>query len=223
MTSRRVWLPFTMFAVLALLALLASGLRGVPIRAFALGVPNVRTVAVARPRALVCEGPFSSQHAFQSAVLSATHVSGKPLVRIWSQDAGGRKLVASGPLEASPSGVSDSYTAVLSNAVDADVLVDICLADPDGEFRLQGYVPGYSGVAIVGSRPREAFSLVLLESGTHSFIGSLGLAFSRAALFRPSWVGPWTFWVLLLALLGTVPLGALAISAAARSEDEDAE
>jgi hypothetical protein len=30
--------------------------------------------------------------------------------------------------------------------------------------------------------------------------------FSRAALFRPGWVGAWTFWALLVALTVAVPL-----------------
>jgi hypothetical protein len=62
--------------------------------------------------------------------------------------------------------------------------------------------------------------VVLLESHGHVLLSSLGLVLSRAALFRPSWVGSWTFWVLLLALLGTVPLGAITISAAFRLEAE---
>jgi hypothetical protein len=31
-------------------------------------------------------------------------------------------------------------------------------------------------------------------------------AFERAALFRPAWVGPWTFWLLLGLVAAGVPL-----------------
>ena len=72
MIRRRPWLPFTVFALLVLVALLVSGLRARSIRASALGVPNFETVAVAAPRREVCEGPISSQDAFQSVYLAGT-------------------------------------------------------------------------------------------------------------------------------------------------------
>jgi len=221
MTRQRAWAPFSGFALLALAALLISGLRGGPVRAFSLGVPNIKTVAVADPRRQVCEGPVRSQEAFQSVVLWGTYVGGKPQVRVWATSQGGRTLMSTGLVELSSPGVAGPYTATLKPEVARDVQVSVCVVDASGKLRLQGYNPGYAGAAIVGSTPRKAFALVGLESGEHSLLGSLSLAFSRASLFRPSWVGAWAFWLLLVLLLGTLPLGAFAIAAAIRSENDE--
>ena len=209
-----------MLALLALAALLVSGLRGHATRAFALGVPDIKTVAVAGPGRQACEGPIRGQEPFQSIVLSGYYVSGKPLVRIWSEHAGQPRLISSGLVEPSPPGVPGPYVAVLGSAVERGVSVKVCVVDAGGDLKLDGSKPGYSGAVIAGSKPRMAFSLVTLEPGMHSFLSSLSLAFSRASLFRPSWVGAWTFWVLLIVLLGTVPLGAFAISSAIRADEE---
>ncbi len=64
----------------------------------------------------------------------------------------------------------------------------------------------------------QRFSLVLLSDGSRSLLGSLSLAFSRASLWRLSWVGPWTFWVLAIALL--MAFG-LVVAAVVRAADDD--
>jgi hypothetical protein len=220
MTHRRAWAPFAFFALIVLIALLLAGLRGGVVRAYAVGVPAVRKVAVARPHHEVCEGPISSQYAFQSVVLWGIYVSGKPLVRVSGLSAAAKGVISAGLVERSPPGGYGRFTAKLRSSVAGDQAVEVCVSDPDGKLRLRGSTPGYTGVAIGGTKSLTAFSMVLLEPTRHSFLGSLSLAFSRAALFRPSWVGPWTFWVLLIALLGAIPVAAFAISAALRSEED---
>ena len=75
------------------------------------------------------------------------------------------------------------------------------------------------GVTVTGIPAGQRFSLVLLSDGDRSLLGSLSLAFSRASLWRPSWVGAWTFWVLVIALLVTF---GLAVVAVVRAADDDA-
>jgi hypothetical protein len=223
MTRRRAWAPFVFLALVALLGLLIAGLRGGAIRAYAVGVPSVRTVAVARPHEQVCEGPIRSQYAFRSVVLWATYVGGKPLVRISSVNPGAKTLISSGLVERSLPGAYGPFTVKLRSSVAGGVAVRVCVTDTGGEFKLEGSTPGYSGVKIADSAPPRTFSMVMLEPTEHSFLGSISLAFSRASLFRPSWVGTWTFWALLIALLGTVPLVAVAIAAATGSEEDQAD
>jgi hypothetical protein len=216
------WTPFAFFALLALVALLLAGSQDRGIRSFAVGVPSIRKVAVARAHHPVCEGPIRSQYAFRTVILWGRYVSGTPHVSVADESPGSDAVLSSGPVGRSLPGAYGSFTAPLSNPVAGGRTVRVCVSDPGGMLRLRGAAKGYSGVAIAGSR-RTAFSMVLLEPQQHSLIGSLGIAFSRAALFRPSWVGPWTFWALLVLLLGTVGLGAVAISAAIRSEGDQAE
>jgi len=223
MTAKRVWVPFASLALLAVVGLLIAGLRSDAIRAYAVGVPNVKKVAVASPRRQVCEGPVRSQYAFRSVVLWGAYVSGKPQVRVLEQRSGADALISRGLVERSLPGAYGPFTAELKRSVAGARMVTVCVSDPGGELKLQGSTPGYSGVSIVDSASQKAFSMVLLEPERHSFISSLGLAFSRASLFRPSWVGTWTFWALLIGLLSTIPLLAVAISAAIASEAEPAD
>lgn len=223
MTNRRAWDPFALFALVALVALLIAGLQGGEIRAYAVGVPSVKRVAVVRPQHQVCEGPIHTQYAFGSVALWGTYVSGKPRVRVFGERPGPMAPISAGLLERSPAGGYGQFTAKLKSLVGGGQAVKVCVSDPGGRLKLRGSTPGYSGVTIPGSEPRQAFSMVMLEPKQHSFLGSLSLAFSRASLFRPSWVGTWTFWALLVLLLGTVPLGAVAISAAFRSEEDQTD
>ncbi len=223
MRAQRAWIPFAFLAFLAFLGLLIAGLRTEPIRAYAVGVPSVKKVAVASSRHQVCEGPVRSQYAFRSVVLWGVYVSGKPRVRVSEPQAGAGALISGGFVERSLPGAYGPFTAELKRSVAGGRTVTVCVSDPGGELKLRGSTPGYSGVSIVGSASQRAFSMVLMEPERHSFVGSLGLAFSRASLFRPSWVGTWTFWALLIGLLATVPLLAMAISAAIRSESKQAD
>jgi hypothetical protein len=221
MTQRRAWVPFAFLALLALAALLLSGLRESPVRAYAVGVPSVRKVAVARPHHQACEGLIHSQRAFRSVALWGTYVSGTPRVEVSVEHSGVKTLISGGLVERSPPGGHGQFTAKLRNAVPAGRSVTVCVSDSGGELKLRGSTSGYSGVSIAGSEPRQAFAMVVLEPGQYSLLGSLGLAFSRASLFRPSWVGSWTFWSLLILLLGTFALAAAAIASAMRSEAND--
>jgi hypothetical protein len=223
MTRRRAWAPFAVLASLALAALLLSGLRAGPVRAYAVGVPSVRQVAVARPHHQACEGLIHSQHAFQSVVLWGAYVGGTPRVAIAVERSGVKTLISGGLVERSPTGGDGQFTAKLRSTVAGDQRVTVCVSDRGGELKLRGSTSGYSGVSIAGSQPLRAFAMVALEPEQHSLLGSLGLAFSRASLFRPSWVRPWTFWILLILLLGTLPLAAVAIASAMRSESNDGD
>ena len=53
-----------------------------------------------------------------------------------------------------------------------------------------------------------------------SLFSMLPTIFRRAMLFRPTWVGAWTFWLLAAAVLGAFALGAVAV---ARASSADAE
>jgi hypothetical protein len=214
-------MPFAVLSLLLCGLLVASGLRSNLVRAFALGVPNINPVATARAHQPVCEGPVQSGTAFQLVVVSGRREGGVPEVRIWAATGAHSRLIAAAVLGGEQTRGFSPYEARLSTAVRSGVGVNVCISDADGAFVLQGDRPGDTGAEILGGKPRRAFSLVLFEGGRHSFVGSLGLAFSRAALFRPSWVGAWTFWALLVGLLVACLLGGFALVAAIRAESSD--
>ena len=95
----------------------------------------------------------------------------------------------------------------------------VCLTTNLNTFELRGPPAVDPDVVMTGRNPGLEFSLALLND-RRSLLGSLSTAFSRAALFKPSWVGGWTFWVLTAALLATFGLAGFAI-ATASSDDED--
>ena len=63
-------------------------------------------------------------------------------------------------------------------------------------------------------------ALELIRSDDRSLLAALPDAFDRAALFRPGWIGAWTYWLLLAGLVVGVPL-LLAGALSAASDQEE--
>jgi hypothetical protein len=214
-------------AVLALAALLAAGAQSITRRTFMLHAPNATWLAVLRPTSRVCEGPVVARDPTQSAGIWGAAGPGHPAqLTVEVQDAATHKVLGSAPV-AAPA-VEAQATARFPHALPAGVPLRICLTQDSGTFALYGSPAQNPGVImtgkLLGTQPTsgkgEEFSLNLYSTDNHSLLDSLGLAFSRAALWRPSWVGPWTFWVLAIALLGTFGLGVAATVAAATDDEE---
>jgi hypothetical protein len=206
-------------AVIAVVALLVAGSQGLAVRTLALGAPNQVTVALLHPSTRVCEGPATSPGSIRGVGVWGTYTGGSVRLTVDVQDAGTRKVLASGELEATTQ--ENQYTARLARAVPGGRSLRICLTGGLGAFSLAVSPAVHPNVVMTGKGPAQEFSLVLLSDGRRSLLSSLPTAFSRAALFRPSWVGSWTFWLLAIALLAMFGLGAAAVaSAAAADEDE---
>jgi hypothetical protein len=75
-------------------------------------------------------------------------------------------------------------------------------------------------MSLNGKPTPTEFSVVLLDRSRHSLLAALPTAFARAALFRFSWTGPWTFWLLLVAFVGTIATAGWAVAAAARADSQ---
>ena len=220
--SRRVWLPFAAFATLVLIALAFAGTRNMPIRVFSLGVGNVTPVATAEPHGTaVCEGPVVSPKPFQTVGIwgLAPHGLVPPEVRI--EDAATGRVLTSGRV--ATTFTAYRWSARLRRTVPGGRRLRVCVVARVDEVELTGDPSQHANIAIDGSRTTQApngleYALVFISDHGHTFFNSLPLAFSRAKLFRPSWVGSWTFWVFLGALLATFCLGAVAIRAAADAD-----
>jgi hypothetical protein len=218
MSVRRGWLPCIGFAVIALVGLLVAGSQGLAVRTFALEAPNQYPIALLHPATRVCEGPVTSQGPARSVGIWGASALGSARLTIDVQDAGTHAVLASGDLEAL--NAQNEYTARLAHAVPGDRPLRICLTEDLNTFSLAGSPAVHPNVVMTGKATGQEFSLVLL-SENRSLLGSLPTAFSRASLFRPSWVRSWTFWVLAIALLATFGLAAVAVASAVSASDEE--
>ena len=209
----RAWAPFLAVGVVALVALLVAATRPTATRGFALNAPNQMPVAVLRPSARACEGAFAAAEPVRQVSIWGASVVGRSHVRVDVRDARSRRILASGTVRATTH--PSEYAASLDRRVPAGRRVRLCLTSQLNSFSLLGAPAPAPGISTRGLKAGQVFSVVLQDR--RSLLSSLPLAFSRASLFKPSWVGSWTFWVLAAALLATLVLGALAIGSADRS------
>lgn len=214
---RRHLLAGAGIAVVVLAVLALAGAGGIAVRTYALDAPNQDPVALVGPGAQVCEGPVTSQTAAAGVGLWGASTAGGARITVDVQDAAGGAILASGVL-AVPA-VENEYEARLDRPVRGGRPVRICLRGDTGTFSAAGSAATSPDVVMTGKVARgNEFSLVLL-SAPQSLLGSLPTAFSRASLWRPDWVGSWTFWVLAAALAGTFGIAALAVADAGSADE----
>jgi hypothetical protein len=217
MRARRSWLAFAITAAIGVVVVLILGFGRERLRAFSLEAPNQQPVAVLAPHAQACEGPITSAHRFD-AIRAWGAAVGRPTVLDVSTRASGGEVLTTGRVAVSP--MPNAYTSVLSASTPSGRATSVCLRNGgSAPFSLLGSPSVNPGVRMTvgGEISALQFSLVLLGPPSSSF-SLLPTAFSRASLFRPSWVGTWTFWALLAGLLPAVALAGVAISAAARAD-----
>lgn len=202
--------------VVALGALILGGLRGVAVRAFALQAPNQYPLVTLAPGQTVCEGPVSSPHPFRIVAIWGAAVGGRATLQVTARTAALGHVLAAGTSVAH--NVDDEEQTTLSAPIRSATPITVCVTDAQGHFSIAGGSAVHPGIAMTGTPANREFSLLLL-SEPQSLISALPIAFSRAALFRPGWVGAWTFWV----LIGGVLAGfGLALVAVIRALDADA-
>ncbi len=216
MTIRRVWLSCAGLAMIALVALLFAASRDVMVREFSNRAADEQSVALLRPPQRVCEGPVASPAQTRAVGIWGGSVIGVARLTVAVEDAGTGSRVASGKIDATK---PTEYIARLTNPVPGGQPLRICLMGNLNTFSLLGSPATDPNAAMSGGKAGMQFSLALLNDKP-SLLSSLPTAFSRASLWRPSWLGSWTFWVLAVALLGTFGLGVAAVASAASADDE---
>lgn len=230
MTRRRIVLFCTGWVVVAVAGLLVAGSQHLPVRTFAMGAPNQLVVTTLRPGTRVCEGPVTSDGSAQDVRIWGAPASGRARLTV-DVDSGARSVLAHGTATAAPVNTlaQTERTVALDHAVPGGRPLRVCLTEDAGTFTLLGYPAVTPSVVMTGPEsgsllapgsPRE-FSLVLLSAPNHSLLGELSTAFARASLWRPSWVGSWTFWLLTAAFLGAFGLAGVAVVLAASSDEGD--
>ncbi|MGI8506450.1 MAG: hypothetical protein ACR2MK_06520 [Solirubrobacteraceae bacterium] len=209
---------FVLAAALGLAALLVSASVPVESRAFVLGSPNQNTIAILAPGERACEGPVKGSEPVGGVRVWGASVGGPSALEVTAMQRAGA-IAARGGMEVTST--PSAYTAALSPALPAGRELTVCVRSVGANpFSLLGSAPVNPAVLMtLGGKQRQSeFSLALLRGPRQSLLASLPRAFARASLFHPGWVGTWTFWLLTLALLATVPLGAASIYVAAGSD-----
>lgn len=208
----------TGFAVVAFAALLIAGLAPRAVRTYALDAPDSLQVAVLHPGEASCEGPIVSPSVTSVGLFGAADAKGSTItVRV--ERASDRRVLSEGQLN--PGTRNTEWVVPLNRSVGHATPVRVCVADARGSFALWGSGSQHADIVSTGRGAGLEFSLVLFDD-RRSFLGSLGLAFSRAALWRFSWAGSWMYWLLTVALLGTLAIGVAAVTSAA-ADDEDVD
>jgi len=212
------WLaPVVAIAVVAVVVLLVTAASHRDVREYSLRVPNQEAVALLHPSDHVCEGPVSSPQRF-----TGVGVWGGPAVvvsaeRITVRPAGVDRPLASGTIRTTAAG---EQLVTLTRPVAANARVRICVTSTLNTFSLDGATATDPDVVMTGHGHDLAFSLALV-SDHHSLLGALPLAFGRASLFKLSWLGSWTFWILAIALLASFAVAVAAVASAAGEDADD--
>jgi hypothetical protein len=165
--------------------------------------------------------------------------AGADRVRFWARAPGGgpvppivvfvrrsrtAQTLADGSAEAGPPGVR---TVRLRGSVAGSRKVVACFLNAGARHAILSPPPGTpTRVTVERSDALADYADIGVElnrSDNRSLLALIPDAFDRASLFRPGWVGGWTYWLLLVALVIGVPVLLSRALASASSEDEDDE
>jgi hypothetical protein len=210
------------------LAIAAAALVGVVVAAavdrrdlaFTNGVPVTRIAAVLRPGVAACQRRVLVVEGFRAVEITPTALGhhGTPPLAVEVRDSRTRRRLAMGSV---PGGYPDHLRRpVPVGSVRAGARVDVCVVNR-GEHRI-GLAGGKAesvpdSPLVVGALrdERRALTLRFLRGHPRSVLSQVPVIFRRASLFRPGWVGPWTFWLLgALVALGVPALLSRALAAA---------
>jgi hypothetical protein len=215
MKGFRLITPVVAIAVVAVAVLLVTGARHRNVREYSLRVPNQESVALLQRSNRVCEGPVSSPRTFTGVTVWGGPTARTGAVRVTVVPVGSGRPLASATIQTTTAG---ELHATLTRPVWAHTRVRICVTGTLNTFFLAGAPVATRDAAMTGHGHDLAFSLAL-DNDHHSLLESLPIAFGRASLFKLSWLGSWTFWVLAIALLASF---AVAVAAVASAAGEDA-
>jgi hypothetical protein len=200
-------------AVAVLGALALAGARERRALAFPLGVPAMVVAASIDPGHQACQGPIPVRAGFSRVRLAVgTYFRPGPALEVKILDAGTGRRLGAGQL--APGYPDISRPAVSVASVSRGRRIRVCVRNV-GDRRV-ALLGGGAGAApavlrLDGRRRRYDASLDFLSAHERSTLATLPAMFRRASLFRPGWVGPWTYWV----LVGLVTVAASALLVAA--------
>ena len=239
MTSRRIIVAFVVVAGLGFAGLLAASLTGQRATSFSVNVPAVRLLRPLGAGQTLCQQPIRASSPIGGVRLWIW--PGKrptPPSSVTVHDASSGALLATGLMSAVPARPATdprnwiplyptpvSRTTVLTTPIPSGKRISVCLHNhgPSSTTVLGSGTNPLSGSLTIADKPTtQAAALLFLEPHDRSLLSLVPTALRRAALFRPGWVGAWTFWALGVALLlGFGVLGFAVVWAARDDTRED--
>lgn len=209
MRSARIVVVGAAVAGVLLLALLAVGHK--TSLAFTLGVVRAAPVVTLTSGQTVCQQPIDVPGGgrFDRVALSVGtfQSTGAPLA-ITVRDAGGR-VVSTGTLAGGYPDIAQApvHHVRLDRFVGTGRVV-VCVRNQGGrKVALYGNADAAarSSSAFKDGRPIKFDLSLEFERGSRSLASELPRLLDRAALFRAPWLGPWAYWILLVALVAGAP------------------
>jgi hypothetical protein len=186
-------------AALGALTVLAAAALDDRERAFTVGLPPVRIAAELPPGERACHTGIEVPAGFSRVQLATAsfHRPGPPLT-VTAGDARG----------AVPGGYPDNSTVEVGlGEIGEGERVDVCVTNEgDGRVALYGSPPDTPPDHLGDPDLQPEIGVTFLREEPRSMLELVPQTFERAALFRPAWVGAWTFWLLLGLVVAGLPL-----------------
>jgi hypothetical protein len=178
--------------------------------AFTLAVRESEPGVVLQPRDSACQRGIDVEESFTGArFLLATYFKPGPRLAVRVTDHRTGELLALGGLR---DGYADGKksTARLDRTVEAGRRADLCVRNA-GPRRVAIFsgppTDNEPSDATVNGKPVDKDVVIeFIRRDEATVLSLVPDVFDRAALFHPSWVGAWTFWLVLALLLVAVPL-----------------
>jgi hypothetical protein len=196
--SRVAVVPLAAIAALGALALLVAAGLDDREQAFTVGLPAVRVAADLPPGESACSMAIDVPADFSRVRLS-TASFGRPGPPLTVTAGAARGTVAGGYPD-------NSAVEARLETVREGERVEVCVAN-DGDHRvaLLGSPPDTPPYDLANPGLGPAIGIVFLRDKPSSMAALVPEAFERASLFRPGWVGAWTFWILLGLVVVALP------------------
>jgi hypothetical protein len=200
--------------------------------AFSLGVPNNTVIAGLAQGHQLCQGPFTVPRRFAGLELWARPAT-RFRVEIVAARSGTRLFALDARGSGAPTGSQTVPVRGAGTRPGARILV--CVRNlsrarlpieggPSNGSSGRAHINGTgasSAISLVtnGVRTSSAMALLFLRSHGPTLLSLLPAVFRRASLFKLSFTGAWTFWVLAAAMLGAFGLAGVALAGASGDED----
>jgi hypothetical protein len=95
----------------------------------------------------------------------------------------------------------------LDHEIASSKRIEVCVTnDGDSRVALRGSPPDTAPPYLGDPKLEPELGVAFLRDEPSSMAALVPEAFARASLFRPDWVGAWTFWALLVLVVAGVPV-----------------